>query len=155
MKVSKKERHRIILDIISKNEISTQDELVDMLKECKLSITQATVSRDIKELNIVKANTNNGRQKFVAMNTMKDSGTDRLLRVFSEATISSTSSGNFIIVKTLPGMAPACASAIDALNNDKIAGSIAGDDTIFVAITDIEYVDEIQKELMRFSKSGE
>lgn len=154
MRISKQERHRKILEIIAKEEIATQDELVKRLKEEKLKITQATVSRDIKELNIIKANTTNGRQKFVAMKTMHDPGTDRLLKVFGEAVLNSVISGNLIVVHTLPGMAPACASAIDAINIAEVAGTIAGDDTIFIAAKQDTDMDALERQLMQFAAIG-
>ncbi len=151
MKLSKQARHRKILEIISKQEIQTQEELVQKLEAENLSITQATVSRDIKELNIIKANTIKGKQKFVAMKSINDPGTDRLLKVFSEAVLHSVISGNLIVVHTLPGMAPACASAIDAMNLNRIAGTIAGDDTIFVAAESDSDMHALQYELMQFA----
>ncbi len=152
MKVSKKERHGIILDIINKEEISTQEELVQKLLEQELTVTQATVSRDVKELNIVKANTSNGGQKFVAMKSVQDPDTDRLLKVFAEAVLSSTSTDSLIILKTLPGMAPACASAVDAMNMRQVAGSIAGDDTVFVAVARGVNPEYTERELMQFAQ---
>lgn len=154
MKVSKQERHRKILEIIAKEEIATQDELVRRLQDEGLSITQATVSRDIKELNIIKANTSHGRQKFVAMKTMNDPGTDRLLKVFGEAVLKSIISGNLLVVHTLPGMAPACASAIDAINVSDIAGTIAGDDTIFIAAEQGADMEALERQLMQFAAIG-
>lgn len=154
MRISKQERHRKILEIIAKEEIATQEELVNRLKDEKLEITQATVSRDIKELNIIKANTINGKQKFVAMRTMNDPGTDRLLKVFGEAVLNSTISGNLIVVHTLPGMAPACASAIDAINVALVAGTIAGDDTIFIAAEQDADMEALEQQLMQFAAIG-
>ncbi len=151
MKISKQARHHKILEIIGRNEIATQEELVRKLEDENLSITQATVSRDIKELNIIKANTADGKQKFVALKTINDPGTDRLLKVFGEAVLSSIVTGNLIIVHTLPGMAPACASAIDAMNILEIAGTIAGDDTIFIAATADADITGLERELMQFS----
>ncbi|NCC82987.1 MAG: arginine repressor [Clostridia bacterium] len=154
MKLSKQDRHRKILEIIAADEIATQEELVKRLQADRLSITQATVSRDIKELNIIKANTKNGKQKFVAMRTMHDPGTDRLLKVFGEAVLNSVTAGNLIVVHTLPGMAPACASAIDAMNITGVAGTIAGDDTIFIAAKTGVDVELMEHELMQFAAVG-
>ncbi len=151
MKLSKQARHRKIIEIISTNEIATQEELVKRLEEENLGITQATVSRDIKELNIIKANTMDGKQKFVALKAINDPGTDRLLKVFGEAVLRSVITGNLIIVHTLPGMAPACASAIDAMNIPTIAGTIAGDDTIFIAAAQEADIETLEQELMQFS----
>lgn len=154
MKISKQERHRKILEIIAREEIATQDELVKRLEDEHLKITQATVSRDIKELNIIKANTINGKQKFVAMKAMHDPGTDRLLKVFGEAVLRSVVTGNMIVVHTLPGMAPACASAIDAINIAAVAGTIAGDDTIFIAAEQGADMQALERQLMQFAAIG-
>ncbi len=155
MKLGKRDRHKKILEIINDIEISTQDELVEQLKEAGLNVTQATVSRDVKELNIVKANTANGKQKFVAMRSVSDPGTDKLLKIFSEAVVSSAHTGNLVIISTLPGMGQACASAIDAMQSNKIVGTIAGDDTVFVAVHEIFSVEEIEEQIMQFAKTGE
>ena len=151
MKINKKDRQSIILDIINTEEISTQEELVIALKDKGLNVTQATVSRDIKELNIVKANTSSGTQIFVAMKTVDDPNTDRLLKVFSEAIVSSSTTDCLIILKTLPGMAPACASAVDAMHLRQIAGTLAGDDTIFVAVSSGADIARVERDLMQFS----
>lgn len=151
MRIGKKARQKLILDIINNNEISTQEELVNKLKDEGLVVTQATISRDIKDLNIVKANTSEGRQKFVAMKAVNDPDIDKLLRVYSEAVIDADVVGNLIIMQTLPGMASACASAIDSMDLSQIAGTIAGDDTIFIAAYASTDMNKLKLYLMQFA----
>lgn len=133
MKISKKERHNYILSIIKKQDISTQDELVNKLHDLKLDITQATVSRDIKELGLTKVSNSLNVQKYVWNSHSKESTTSKLINVFTQAVISYDSAGSIVIIKTLPGMAGASASTIDSLDFPEVAGTIAGDDTIFIA----------------------
>jgi len=133
IKLTKKERQKIIVSLINDEEISTQDELVDKLRSRGLKVTQATVSRDIKELNISKINNDSTFHKYVLSGEAADKNANKLISVFLQALVSYDNAGTLVIIKTLPGMAPACASAIDSFNFDEVVGTIAGDDTIFVA----------------------
>ncbi len=133
MKVNKNERHNHILSIISKNDISTQEELVEILRNLDLDVTQATISRDIKELGLTKVSNDKNMQKYVANNKIKEKTTSKLINVFAQAVISCENAGSFVIIKTLPGMAGASASTIDSLDLPEVVGTLAGDDTIFVA----------------------
>lgn len=125
-------RHARILEIIENNHIETQEELVDKLREMGMEITQATVSRDIKELRLIKVMTNDGRYKYASIAPNENTISNKLLKVFSESYVSSDYANNIVVVKTLPGMAQASASAIDSMKWTEILGTIAGDDTIMI-----------------------
>lgn len=133
MKVSKKERHNYILSIINKKDISTQEELVESLRELHLDVTQATMSRDIKELGLSKITSDKNIQKYIGNMRSKEPTSSKLIMVFNQAVVSYDNAGSIVIVKTLPGMAGASASTIDSLNFPEVVGTLAGDDTIFIA----------------------
>ncbi len=126
----KQKRHIKILEIIENKEITTQEELANELNILGFEVTQATVSRDIKDLRLVKTTTITGESKYIMQNETKIIISKRLLTVLRQSYISSECAQNILIIKTLPGMAGAAASAIDSLNIDEIIGTIAGDDTI-------------------------
>lgn len=136
-------RQSKILELIDKNEIETQEELAEYLKKLEVEVTQATVSRDIRELRLVKVLSNSGKYKYAPINQNTEGTTDRLIKIFKNSIVSVSIAGHMLVIKTLPGAAQICASAVDSLGIDDIAGSIAGDDTIFVAISDIDRVKEI------------
>lgn len=127
-------RQNKVLELISKYDVETQEMLADLLYKAGYEVTQATVSRDIRELKLTKVAMGNGKQKYVAIMRDTMSANDRLKRVFKEGVVSIDYAQNIIVVKTLVGMAMAVAAAIDAMNNDEIMGTIAGDDTIFCAV---------------------
>ncbi|NLX64518.1 MAG: arginine repressor [Clostridiaceae bacterium] len=125
-------RHAKILEIIENHEIETQDELAEKLREAGMDVTQATISRDIKELRLVKVLTPNGRYRYSAMNSDSSNMNDRLLVIIKEAFVSCDYANNILVIKTLPGMAQAVAATIDSLGWNDIVGTIAGDDTMLV-----------------------
>ncbi len=131
----KVKRQSKIIELIKSNEIDTQETLVDMLNSEGFNVTQATVSRDIRELKIAKALDKNGKQKYIAPAPESIGLNQKFIRVFNEAVISIDYAQNIIVIKTLTGMAMAVAAAIDAMDMNKleILGTIAGDDTIFCA----------------------
>lgn len=130
----KSKRHAKIIELINKYEIETQEELAQRLIEAGFNVTQATISRDIRELKLSKVSGKNGRQKYAAL-TSKDNGiTDRYTRVLQEAFVSRHMATDIVVIKTVSGMAMAVAAALDAMDIPGIVGSIAGDDTIFCAI---------------------
>lgn len=142
-------RHTKILEIIEKNVIETQEEIAEKLKESGMDVTQATVSRDIKELRLIKVMAGDGRYKYAAFTQTESVVSNKLLTIFIEAFVSSDYANNIVIVKTLPGMAQASASAIDSLKWAEIVGTIAGDDTIMI----ICRVEKIAEELVnKFNK---
>ncbi|AFS78399.1 arginine repressor ArgR [Gottschalkia acidurici 9a] len=142
-------RQSKILELIENNEIETQEDLADHLKRLKIDVTQATVSRDIRELRLVKVLSSTGKYKYAPIGQSTEGTTDRLIKIFKNSIISVNIAGHMLVVKTLPGAAQICASAVDSLGMEEIAGSIAGDDTIFVAISDIDKVKEIAQTLQK------
>ena len=136
-------RHKKILRIIKNKEIETQEELSNELKKQGLNVTQATVSRDIKELRLIKILTKNGRYKYATLNGQDNILSDRLVKIFKNSIVSIDYAGNILIMKTLTGSAQAAAAAIDAVGLEEVVGTIAGDDTIFLAIRDIDKMEDI------------
>lgn len=149
MRAGKHTRHSRILEIIERQPVGTQEELVQKLAEDGLKVTQATISRDIKELGVVKATHNDGTQRFTTLNRDYDEDNDRLLRVFVEAVASFDLAQNILVVHTLPGMASASASALDSMKLTAVAGTLAGDDTIFIACYSEVDAMRLQEHLMR------
>lgn len=133
MRTSKNPRQSRILQILRTQNISNQGELVEALRQAGMEVTQATVSRDIKELGIIKVATASQGQKYVPMNRTGEGASGRFMKVFREAVISIHVADSLVILKTLPGMAQAAASAMDSMHVENLIGSIAGDDTVFAA----------------------
>ncbi|WP_130807131.1 arginine repressor [Senegalia massiliensis] len=136
-------RQSKIIDLINHNEIETQEELAKFLRESGIEVTQATVSRDIKELRLVKVMSKTGKYKYAAIGQNQDGITERLVNIFKNSIVSIKVAGHILVLKTIPGAAQISASAIDNLNVKEIIGTIAGDDTLFVAITDVDKIDDI------------
>ena len=143
-------RHNEIVELIKTREVGTQEELLELLKEKGYDVTQATISRDIRELNLTKVNVN-GRQKYVII--QKDDGVgDKYVRALKEGFLSMMPSGNLIVLKTVVGMAMAVATAIDALEINEIIGCIAGDDTIFIAVSENSHTTDVMNKLKKLTK---
>ena len=138
-------RHTAILRIISEQEIETQDDLIAKLKENGFDVTQATVSRDIKQLGLVKTTDGEGKYRYSAPHPSSSGSDSKFKNILSEALISSESAENMVVVKTYSGMANAAAAAIDALASDRILGSIAGDDTILIVTKNDETAEEFSE----------
>lgn len=130
-------RHRKILELINEFEISTQEELAEKLIDNGFLVTQATVSRDIRELSLTKVNTTDG-QKYAAVKTSERDLNRKLLKILKEGYLSADIAGNIVVIKTESGMAMAVAAALDAILWKEVVGSIAGDDTIFCAVRNEE-----------------
>ena len=145
----KTKRHSMILKLIASENIETQEELARLLSAHGFDVTQATVSRDIKELRLIKVQTGEGRYKYATVERAESDLQDRFINLFSNCVISITAAGNIIVIKTIAGSASAAGEAIDSLRWSEIAGSIAGDNTIFVAIKDGKSIPEVMK---RFQK---
>ncbi|NLK88703.1 MAG: arginine repressor [Clostridiaceae bacterium] len=152
--MSKSERQARLLQLIRESDISTQEELVVELNKIGLEVTQATISRDIKELGIIKVTSGHGLQRYVPMERSGEVASGRLMKVFSEAVIQVDLAVNLVIIKTLPGMAQACASALDSMRLPEVAGSIAGDDTVFVAARSAEQAAALSQTLSRIALKG-
>jgi transcriptional regulator of arginine metabolism len=134
----KKSRQRKIIEIIEKHHVETQGELTEYLKEAGYAVTQATVSRDIRELKLSKIPTGDGRQKYVVLKQDDSNMGDKYIRVLRDGFMSMDMAQNILIIKTVSGMAMAVAAAVDALRMQEVVGCIAGDDTIMVAVRDVE-----------------
>ncbi len=145
-------RHAKILEIIENKEIETQEELSEELRKLGLNVTQATVSRDIKELRLIKVLSKSGKYKYATLKSQDSVLSDRLIRLFKDSILSIEYSGNMIVLKTIPAAAQAAASAIDAASLEGIIGSVAGDDTIFVLIKDVNKMDETIENFKKLMK---
>lgn len=133
----KSKRQNAILRIIAANDIETQNQLIEALEKSGVSSTQATVSRDIKELHLIKELTPQGKYHYVVGQKQDlQNYSARLKSIFKECVTSFVCAQNIVVIKTLPGLASAACSAIDAMNIKNLAGSIAGDDTAFLAMND-------------------
>jgi transcriptional regulator of arginine metabolism len=139
----KAQRHIKIREIIANRDIETQEELVEELKKAGYNVTQATVSRDIKELHLVKVPTNNGRYKYSLPADKRFNPLQKLKRMLTESFVGIEKSENLIVMKTLPGNAHAVGALIDNLDWPEIIGTIAGDDTILIVCRQREQVPDI------------
>lgn len=140
----KKDRHNTILEIIASQEIDTQEELARQLKEAGYDVTQATVSRDIRELNLYKVSADGGKQKYAILRQEESRHLeDKYIRVLKDGFSSMDMAQNILVVKTVSGMAMAVAAAIDAMRFQEIVGSIAGDDTIMMAVRTVEDTEKL------------
>lgn len=129
----KKKRHELILRLITENAVTTQDELLELLKKNGYNVTQATVSRDIKELKLIKTPVKNGRSKYsVGSSSSSDDDSAKFYSIFSQSVISVAAAGNICAIKCFSGTANAAAAAVDAMKLEKVVATLAGDDTIFV-----------------------
>ena len=130
----KTKRQTKIIEVIKKNDICTQEELSDFLIKEGYKVTQATVSRDIRELKLTKIQTVSGKQKYVAFSEKNEGMLEKYHRVFRDGFVSMDLAQNILVIKTVSGMANAVCAAIDAMDFSEIVGSIAGDDTIMCAV---------------------
>ena len=138
-------RHETILSIIADENIETQEDLALRLKESGFNVTQTTVSRDIRELKLIKVLADDGRQKYAILKDMQDNG----LKIIKSAVISVECGGNLIVVKTQSGMGMAVAVFIDKIESPEILGTIAGDDVVFCAIKEAEQAKKVKELLVR------
>lgn len=134
----KKNRQSEIIELIENYEIETQEELADRLRQAGYNVTQATVSRDIRALHLSKIPCGNGKQKYVLFKQDESLLSDKYIRVLSDGFVSMDMAQNILVIKTVAGMAMAVAAALDAIKFKEIVGSIAGDDTIMVAVRTTE-----------------
>ncbi len=132
------ERQTKILELIVKNEIGTQEELTAKLEEAGFNATQATVSRDIREMKLTKVADAAGKLRYVAFKSTEEDMNEKYIRIFLDGFVSMDNAGNILVVKTVSGMAMAVAAALDHMDFPEIVGSIAGDDTIMCAVRTID-----------------
>ena len=134
----KTKRQTKMLELIKKHDIETQEELSDYLQKEGYQVTQATVSRDIRELKLTKVAMSNGRQKYATLTDATEDLSEKYTRVFRDAFVSMDMAQNILVIKTVSGMAMAVAAAIDAMHLHEIVGCIAGDDTIMCAVRSVD-----------------
>ena len=133
----KNNRQSMILDIIAKEHIETQEQLLEQLRKRGVASTQATISRDIKQLHLVKEPTGQGRYRYaVSVQKTKLNFADKLRTIFRESVVSVEAAQNIVVLKTIEGMAQGAAFALDNMGDTDIVGTLAGDDTIFLVFHD-------------------
>ena len=141
----KNERQKAILDIISSQNVETQEELGTQLRQRGYRVTQATISRDIKELHLIKVQAERGVYKYAVNESSTVLNTERMMRIFREVAVSIKGSGNIVVVTTLSGSGPAAGEAIDNFGIQEIIGSLAGDNTVFLVVEEHMRSGVIQK----------
>ncbi len=145
----KTKRHSKILELISEKDIATQEDLLAYLKRDGFNVTQATVSRDIKELRLVKIMVSDGKYRYAQTASDANSDISTKYAVFSQSAKSVDYAGNMVVIKCYTGMANAACAVLDAMNHEGVVGTLAGDDTIFVLMRDekmaVALVDTIEK----------
>lgn len=146
--MNKGQRHLRIREIISNFEIETQDHLVQSLKAAGVDVTQATVSRDIKEMHLIKVPLSDGRYKYSLPPVHKYNTAEKLQRALTDAFVSIDGAGHFLVLKTLPGNAQAVGSLLDHLNWDEMLGTICGDDTCLIICRDESFTLEVKSKLL-------
>ena len=145
----KRNRQEAILRVISQYEVETQQELAQRLKEEGFEVTQATVSRDIRDMKLSKMPTGEGHQKYVRFHNDEKHLSGKYVNVLKEGFVSIDMAQNILVVKTVSGMAMAVAAAIDAMKYPEIVGSIAGDDTIMMAVRTVEDTKSLMNQILQ------
>ena len=133
----KVDRHAKIVELIGKYEIETQEELAEYLTKAGYQVTQATVSRDIRELKLSKVQAESGKQRYVVFQS-QEGFSDKYIRILRDGFLSMDMAQNILVIKTVSGMAMAVAAALDAIHFHEIVGCIAGDDTIMCAVRSVD-----------------
>lgn len=144
----KSARQKKILEIIGSKDVETQNQLIEELAEVGVKSTQATLSRDIKELRLIKELTGAGKYRYVAAS--KEAAADydqRLKKIFRECVTSFDNAQNIIVIRTMPGLASAACSALDGMDIPGLVGTLAGDDTAFIAMKDVDAAVRFEKEI--------
>ena len=131
-------RQSKIIELVNKNDIETQEDLAELLTKAGYTVTQATISRDIRELKLTKIAVDTGKQKYIILNNSEPGLSEKYVRVLKDGFVSMDMAQNIVIVKTVSGMAMAVAAALDALHIQGIMGCIAGDDTVMCVIKTTE-----------------
>ena len=149
----KKGRQKAVLQVITGTDVETQNQLIEELAKIGIESTQATVSRDIKELHLIKELTSRGTYRYaVSERPDTQNNSMRLKTIFRESVTSYANAQNIVVIKTLPGLAPAACGAIDSMGIKSIVGSIAGDDTGFLAMNDTLSAEKFCKEIEEMLK---
>lgn len=152
--IMKIERQTKILQLISEGIVETQDEIARLLTEEGFEVTQATISRDIRDLKLTKIAINDGRQKYVVLQNKLTNLNDKYIRVLQDGFVGMDRAMNMIVIKTLTGMAMAVAAAVDAIGFDEVVGCIAGDDTIFCAVRSEKDTISMMEKLNKIAQSN-
>lgn len=145
----KSKRQTEILRLIAEHEIETQEQMLEELRACGIKATQATISRDIKELNLVKQPSAGGGSRYVVAQArqLHHSFTNRLRNIFKEGVTSFDVAQNIVVVKTMPGLASAAGAALDGMEIDGLVGSLAGDDTVIMIMRTSQAAEEFCQEM--------
>lgn len=149
----KKNRHEKIEDLIRRFDIETQEDLAEKLREDGFRVTQATVSRDIREMQLTKVQTTDGKQKYASLKQNIEESGDKYTRVLRDGFSSMEMAQNLLVIKTGSGMAMAAAVALDAMKLSEVVGCIAGDDTIFVAARSAEDTEKLMNIIHSFIRA--
>ena len=150
----KQNRHQKIAELIAEYEIETQEELAEKLREAGFAVTQATISRDIRQMHLSKVPTGSGRQKYVILRPENGAMSDKYIRVLKDAFISMDMAQNILVMRTVSGMAMAVAAALDAMHFKELVGCIAGDDTVFCAVRSTDDAMVVMEKLRRALSGG-
>ena len=151
----KTDRHKKILEVIDRFEVGTQEELAKILNDEGYNVTQATVSRDIRELNLSKVSVDGKKTRYATLTKDKPVASDKFLTVLKEGFVSMDMAQNILVIKTVAGMAMAVCLAIDAMNWSEVVGSIAGDDTIMCAIRTTEDTPKVMDKIRKIVRQEE
>ncbi len=141
----KAKRQALIREIIENQSIQTQEELAEALREHGMVVTQATVSRDIKEMHLLKVLSEDGGYRYATMDKSEQGMNDRLIRMLSDSVVDMSSANNLIVIHTLPGSAHVAGEAVDSMRWPDVLGTIAGDNTILVIVRSNEEVEAVLK----------
>ena len=142
-------RHAKIVELVNKCQIETQEELAELLNAEGYKVTQATVSRDIRDLRLTKVQTENGKQKYAALKTTQSELAEKYFRILKDGFVSMGMAQNILVIKTVSGMAMAVAAAIDEMNWPEVLGCIGGDDTIMCAIRTVEEAEKVMEKIRK------
>ena len=142
-------RHAQIIKLINQYDIETQEELAAKLQEAGFAVTQATVSRDIRELKLMKIAKPDGGSKYTVLEQRTNQDSEKYKRVLRDALLSMEIAQNILVIKTVAGMAMAVAAAIDAMKYPEIVGTIAGDDTIMMAVRTVEDTKSLMNQILQ------
>ena len=142
-------RHAKIVELVNKHQIETQEELAELLNAEGYKVTQATVSRDIRDLKLTKVQTENGKQKYAALKATQSELAEKYFRILKDGFVSMGKAQNILVIKTVSGMAMAVAAAIDEMNWHEVVGCIAGDDTIMCAIRTTEETEVVMEKIRK------
>lgn len=143
-------RQSKIIELVNKNDIETQEELADLLTKAGYNVTQATISRDIRELKLTKVAGDDGRQKYIILKNNEAGLSDKFIRVLKDGFVSMDMAMNIIVIKTVSGMAMAVAAALDALHIQGILGCIAGDDTVMCIVKTTDETISVMEKLNKY-----